>query len=212
MSQHLHNNDPGLWCKRTSGVDVAGRPALFLDRDGVLVEEVNYLHRVEDSRLIAGAAACVLAANDAGLAVVLVTNQAGVGRGYYEWDAFAAVQADLLARLDQQGARVDMVLACAYHEDGVPPYAMADHAWRKPNTGMIDTAAAQLGLNLDKSCLVGDAVSDIETARNAGLAKAVHVLTGHGARDRPSVQALDMDGTALECVDSIADVAAALRD
>ncbi|MCG8543771.1 MAG: HAD family hydrolase [Alphaproteobacteria bacterium] len=184
--------DPGLWHQvlRHNNARGGARPALFLDRDGVIVDEVDYLHRVADVRLIDGAAETIRACNQANLPVVIVTNQSGVGRGYYGWEDFAAVQAHLLGLLDAAGARVDMVLACAYHGDAQPPYAVADHPWRKPNPGMLLAAADALDIDLTRSWIVGDTASDLMAGAAAGLAGGVHVLTGHGAREREKVMGL----------------------
>ena len=179
--------DPGLWHQVLNDTRTSGslpRPGLFLDRDGVIVDEVDYLHRVEDVRLIEDAAETIRACNDAEVPVVIVTNQSGVGRGYYRWEDFAAVQAHLLDLLNAEGARIDMVLACAYHGDGLPPYDIADHPWRKPNPGMLLAAADALDIDLSRSWIVGDTAGDIMAGAAAGLAGGIHVMTGHGARER----------------------------
>jgi D-glycero-D-manno-heptose 1,7-bisphosphate phosphatase len=182
----IEEDAPGLWRQPVHPVDAKGQKlaALFFDRDGVIVEEVNYLHRVEDLRLIPGAAAAISRANARSIPVVMVTNQSGVGRGYYDWPAFAKLQEELLLRLGREDAEVNMVMACGYHKDALSAYQIENHPWRKPNPGMLNAAANDLGLDLSRSWLIGDALSDIDAARNAGLAGAVHVLTGHGARDR----------------------------
>ena len=95
-----------------------GRPALFLDRDGAVVEDTEYLCRAEDIVMIPGAAAVIAAANRLGIAVVLVTNQAGIGRGYYGWAEFKTVQQAIVAALAREGARLDAVYACAHHPEG----------------------------------------------------------------------------------------------
>ena len=170
----------GCWsCVARSGF--AGRPALFLDRDGVLVEEVGYLHRVQDVALAPGAFALVAAANRAGAAVVLVTNQSGVARGLFGWPAFEAVQAEIDRRLAAAGARLDAVFACGAHPAGSGDPATADHPWRKPNPGMILAARERMGIDLGRSILIGDRAQDLAAARAAGLARGLHVATGHGA-------------------------------
>ncbi len=182
--------DQGLWRQRLDDAPPRpGRAALFLDRDGVIVEEINYLHRVEDMRLLPDAADIVRAANDLEIPAIMVTNQSGVGRGYYGWAEFESVQGALIARLAADGARLDMVLACAYHKDAQPPYDRPDHPWRKPRPGMLRAAADDLSLDLSRSWIIGDAASDIEAGRNAGLAGGLHVLTGHGERDRQAALA-----------------------
>jgi D-glycero-D-manno-heptose 1,7-bisphosphate phosphatase len=166
-------------------------PALFLDRDGVIVEEVHYLHRPADVRLLPGAATAITAANDCGVPVVVVTNQAGIGRGYYDWSAFAAVLDTMTAMLAKEGAAIDAVFACPFHRDALPPYDHADHPGRKPGPGMLQRAAGQLNLDLRRSWIVGDTLADILAGRAAGLAGGAHVLTGYGRRDREAVLALD---------------------
>ena len=182
----IEDNAPGLWRQQIQPVNSREQKtaALFLDRDGVVVEEVNYLHRIEDLRLIPGAAAAISRANSRSIPVVMVTNQSGIGRGHYDWVAFAKLQDELLRQLEQEGATVNMVLACGYHKDALPNYQIENHPWRKPNPGMLNAAAEALGLNLLLSWMVGDALSDVDAARNAGLSGVVHVLTGHGSRDR----------------------------
>jgi len=173
----------GVWCEVIPDA-LRGGPALFLDRDGVIVEEVGYLCRVEDIAIIPRSAATIAQANRRGIPVVVVTNQAGIGRGYYGWDAFARVQHAIISALAKSGARIDAVYGCPHHATGVGALAVADHPSRKPNAGMVLSAAAALRLDLERSWLVGDKASDIECARRAGLAGALHVLTGHGESER----------------------------
>lgn len=205
MTRALFNKaDPGLWQQRLSS-DARPGPALFLDRDGVLVEEINYLHRVADMRVISGAPDAVRTANAQGLPVIVVTNQSGVGRGYYDWAAFAALQEALVAAFAAEGARFDMVLACAYHADGQPPYDKANHPWRKPRPGMLEAAAAEIGLDLPRSWIVGDTASDLEAGRAADLAGGFHVLTGHGQRDRTAAETLATPSYAVQTAADLAE-------
>ena len=183
--------DDGIWCQSLRPAQAAslrGRPALFLDRDGVLVAEVGYLHRPEEVRLIPGAAALTAAANSAKLAAVLVTNQAGIGRGIYGWAEFEATQERISAELAAAGAGLDMVIACPFHAEAEPPYRHPAHPCRKPRPGMIRRAAERLGLDLAGSWIVGDRATDLEAGRAAGLAGGVHVLTGHGAAERDAAR------------------------
>jgi len=183
--------DDGIWCQSLRPAQAAslrGRPALFLDRDGVLVVEIGYLHRPEDVRLIPGAAALTAAANSAKLAAVLVTNQAGIGRGIYGWAEFEATQERISAELAAAGAGLDMVIACPFHAEAEPPYRHPAHPCRKPRPGMIRRAAERLGLDLAGSWIVGDRATDLEAGRAAGLAGGVHVLTGHGAAERDAAR------------------------
>jgi D-glycero-D-manno-heptose 1,7-bisphosphate phosphatase len=196
----------GLWQQQLREAQAETlRPALFLDRDGALVEEVGYLSRPEDVSLVAGASAVVRAYNRARFPVIVVTNQSGVGRGYFDWRDFAAVQERVLALLRAEEAELDAVFACAYHADAAPPYNVAAHPWRKPGDGMFRAAATVFGVDLGRSWIVGDAASDILAGRKAGLAGGAHVLTGHGKAERAAALALARDGYEVRACGSIAD-------
>jgi D-glycero-D-manno-heptose 1,7-bisphosphate phosphatase len=176
----LQLRDHGLWAEARTRA-LSGRGALFLDRDGVIVEERHYLHRVADVALTPGAAGVIAAANADGIPVVVITNQAGVGRGIYTWRDFAAVQDRMNDLLAESGAWVDAVYACAFHEAGRDAFAVASHPWRKPNPGMLQAAAADLDVALERSWVVGDRASDLMAGRSAGLAGGTLVATGYGA-------------------------------
>ena len=191
------------WCERRSPPRRA--PALFLDRDGVIVEEVVHLHEVEKVCLIAGAAAVIAEANRRRLHVVVVSNQSGVGRGHFGWEAFREVQEKILAELAAAGAHVDAVLACPHHHAVRPPYRHPDHPDRKPNPGMLSKAAAMLEIELEASWIVGDRAGDLEAGRRAGLAGGLHVLTGYGRRERSRARALAAADFRILDADSIAD-------
>lgn len=183
----------GVWVSKHFPERQEGAPALFLDRDGVIVREVNYLHRVEDVEMEVGIAAVVQLARKTGRAVVTVTNQAGIDRGIFDWAAFEAVEAEIARRLDAMSASSDLVVACSFHPDHTPDYDLSHHAWRKPGPRMLELSAELLGLNLSASWMIGDKVSDIGAARAAGLAGAIHVLTGHGQMER--AEALKLTST-----------------
>lgn len=170
-------------------------PALFLDRDGVIVEEVDHLHRPEDVRLLDGAAALIRRANELRIPTIVITNQAGVGRGMYDWAAFLRVTATIDDALARQGARIDAVYACPFHHEGVAPYRHPNHPARKPNAGMFHRAAEECRVDLGGSWFIGDHSDDILAAREGGLHGAVHLLTGHGPHHRERV--LQMPARAL---------------
>lgn len=177
----------GCWLERLHADVPAGRPALFLDRDGVIVEETHYLSEVAKLRVLDGVADAIARCNAARIPVVVVTNQAGIARGLYGWRDFEAVQAELVGRLAAAGARLDLVLACAYHEKGSDLYRVPGHAWRKPNPGMIRAAADLLAIDLPRSVIVGDKRSDLEAGAAAGLARAVLVRTGYGREEEAAL-------------------------
>jgi len=195
-------DDPGLWCE-SGDADWAFGPALFLDRDGVIVADTGYLGRAEDVLLLEGAAAAIARCNGLGIPVVVVTNQSGIARGYYEWSGFCAVQAALMAALAAAGARLDAVLACAYHGDGKEPLRIAAHPWRKPKPGMILAAAERMNLDLSRSWIVGDKADDIAAGAAAGLAGGTLLTADERARQQLSC---------LERADFAATTAASLSD
>ncbi len=180
FSNGLVPGSEGLWCDdlRHSS-SVVGRPALFLDRDGVIVKEVGYLHKLEDVQLIDNVHRIIAQCNQVGIPVILVTNQSGIGRGLYSWSDFTLVQDKITRLLSGLGAHLDMVLACAYHDEGEPPYRRESHPWRKPNPGMLLAAAEQMEIKLSESWIVGDREGDIAAGRAAGLAGGVLALSGH---------------------------------
>jgi D-glycero-D-manno-heptose 1,7-bisphosphate phosphatase len=173
-------NSEGVWCQILNR-PARGRPALFLDRDGAVVEDTGYLCRVEDVLVIPGAAKIIAAANQRNIPVIIVTNQSGIGRGYYGWFEFESVQAAIATLLAAEGARIDAVYACAHHPEAEGLLGHPDHPARKPNPGMLLQAATDLTLDLKSSWLIGDKADDIEAAKRAGIAGALQLATGHGA-------------------------------
>jgi D-glycero-D-manno-heptose 1,7-bisphosphate phosphatase len=201
--------DAGLWCE-ISPASFAGRPALFLDRDGVVVVDTNYLGRVEDLETIAGSTEAIARCNTLGIPVVLVTNQSGIGRGYYDWKGFQSVQAAIAAELVRAGGHFDAVLACAYHKDGQGALRIDDHPWRKPNPGMIAAAAERMGLDLTRSWIVGDRVHDLAAGRTAGLAGGT--LLNSGSLDRQQALALASPQFAVDVASNLADAVSKLLE
>lgn len=150
-----------------------GLPALFLDRDGVINVEKNYVHRVEDFEFVDGIFELCRAATTRGMPIVIVTNQAGIGRGYYSEAQFNALTDWMRNRFQEEGAPVAAVYYCPCHpEHGVGKYKI-DSFDRKPNPGMILRARDELGLLLERSIFVGDKASDIAAAKTAKVGKTV---------------------------------------
>jgi D-glycero-D-manno-heptose 1,7-bisphosphate phosphatase len=188
-----HLPEKGLYVSECTKQSFNGKPCLFLDRDGVVVEETNYLHRLNDLRVIPGVAAAIARANRSGVPVILVTNQSGIGRGYYGWREFQIIQDELSKLLLTEQAHFDLVLACAYHKDGLPDFALADHPWRKPNPGMLLQAQQLTGLDLSRSFIVGDNRTDLQAGRAADLHSGALVMTGHGRREYESRSKFDLE-------------------
>lgn len=161
--------------------------AVFLDRDGTVTEEVGYLTDVSALRLIPDAGAAIRKLNQAGLKVVLVTNQSGVARGYFPESLVHEAHERLTLMLRQEGARLDGIYYCPHHpKAGNSPYTKACDC-RKPATGLLDRASRDLHIDLALSYMVGDKWSDVELARQAG-AKAVLVQTGFASDDPGNVR------------------------
>ena len=152
---------------------------MFIDRDGTLTEEVGYVNHPQRLRLLPRSAEAIRRLNAAGVPAVVVTNQAGIARGYFTEDVLHAVTGELRAQLAQAGARLDGVYVCTHHpKEGEPPYRAACEC-RKPKPGLLLKAAEELDLDLARSVMVGDKASDLEVAPRVG-ARGVLVLTGYG--------------------------------
>ena len=146
------------------------RPALFLDRDGVLNEDQGYVHRWEDFHWIAGAREAVAAFNRAGWLVIVVTNQSGVGRGYYTEADMHALHKHMSKDLAAVGGHIDAFYHAPDHPDAkLETYRHPDPPDRKPNPGMILRALQDWPIDREASLLIGDKPSDLEAALRAGI-------------------------------------------
>jgi D-glycero-D-manno-heptose 1,7-bisphosphate phosphatase len=146
------------------------RPALFLDRDGVLNEDHGYVHQWADFHWIAGAREAVAAFNRAGWLVFVVTNQSGIGRGYYTEAAMHALHAKMAEGLAEAGARIDAFYYAPHHpEAALEAYRHPDPPDRKPNPGMILRALSEWPADRARSLMVGDKPADVEAATRAGV-------------------------------------------
>jgi D-glycero-D-manno-heptose 1,7-bisphosphate phosphatase len=155
------------------------RRAVFIDRDGTISEEVGYVNHPARYRVFPFAAEAIKLLNEAGWLAILVTNQAGVARGYFAEEMIGAVHDILTEDLRRGGARLDAIYYCPHHPSvGEPPYRL-DCDCRKPKPGLIRRAAEEFDINLAESWMIGDRYSDAELARNAGV-RAALVLSGYG--------------------------------
>lgn len=149
------------------------RPAVFLDRDGTIADELGYLNHARRFRIFPYAAAAIRRLNDAGLVVVVITNQSGIGRGYFPESLVAEVHSLMKQQLAAGGARVDAVYYC-------PHTSSVNCDCRKPKPGMLELAEREHGLDVARSFVVGDRYSDIEVAHRVS-ARGILVRTGYGA-------------------------------
>ncbi|MBM4286222.1 MAG: HAD family hydrolase [Deltaproteobacteria bacterium] len=147
-------------------------PAVFLDRDGTINEEMGYINHLSRLVLLPGVPAAIRRLNQAGFKVVVVTNQSGAARGYFPFELVEEVHLLLRDLLAAEGAHLDAIYACLHHPG-------AGCSCRKPKPGLVLEALRDLDLDPDRSFLVGDRYRDIETGANAGVA-GILVLTGYG--------------------------------
>jgi D-glycero-D-manno-heptose 1,7-bisphosphate phosphatase len=165
--------------------------AVFLDRDGTLVEEIPYLREPERVVLLPGVGTALRALAGAGFALVVVTNQAGVAHGFYDEAAVEATNQRLAALLDAEDVWLDGVWYCPHHPDGVVPAYARTCQGRKPAPGMLLAAAGMLGLDLARSWLVGNHPGDLAAARAAGVTPLFVTTGAGGGRDAsPAVTVL----------------------
>jgi len=144
------------------------KPYVLLDRDGTLVRDVGHPHRLEDYALLDGVGAALRRLADAGFRLAIVTNQSGIGRGWFGWADYERFHARLLADLAAEHVAIDATFVCPHAPD-------AGCACRKPEPGLLLRARDELGVDLAASWFVGDTERDVETARRAGLRGAVRV-------------------------------------
>lgn len=158
------------------------RRAIFMDRDGTVSDEVGYINHISRYRMLPRSIEAIRRINDAGFMTFIVTNQSGVARGLFDESLLNDVHATLARWVSEGGGRLDGIYACTHHpKEGVPPWRQ-DCDCRKPKPGLLLKAAAEHGVDLSASYMIGDTVLDIEAARNAG-ATGVLVLTGYGRGD-----------------------------
>lgn len=155
------------------------KPAVFIDRDGTILDELGYLTPGSEVTIYPFSAAAIAQLTDAGFPVVVITNQGGIALGLYDHAFVEATHEALDATLAQEGARITAWYFCPHHPEGKVPEFTGPCGCRKPATGMLETAAKDLGIDLRASWVVGDQWRDIELARRAG-ARSVLVRTGYG--------------------------------
>lgn len=153
---------------------------VFLDRDGTINEEVHYLHRPEEMRILPGAAQAIRMLGQAGFKLIVVTNQAGVARGYYSCADVDALHRYLNEQLAMTGGHIDAFYYCPHHPDfGIGKYRIVCHC-RKPDTGMFEMAERDFQVDKAGSYMIGDKELDIQAGHNYGV-ESILVGTGYGA-------------------------------
>jgi len=158
------------------------RPAVFLDRDGTINEQMGYINHISRFHLLPGVASAIRVLNENNIPVVVVTNQSGLARGYFPEELLAAVHEKMKALLAEHGAHVDGIYVCPHHPEAKREEYRVACDCRKPKTGLLLRAALDMGLDLAASFVVGDRWSDLKTAEACGAAPVL-VLTGYGRGD-----------------------------
>lgn len=181
------------------------RKAAFLDRDGVINLDRAYVHRWADFEFVPGAVDAMRRLHEAGYALVVVTNQSGLARGMYTEAQYQALTTEMCQALKEAGAPVEAVYHCPHHPKGVVPALAIECDCRKPAPGMLIKAAAELGLSLPDSFMVGDKPSDMAAARAAGVGRAFLV-------ESDNAEAVGLDSQADGAFTSLAVCVSALLD
>lgn len=170
--------------------------AAFIDRDGVINEERNYVHRIADFVLLPGVVEGLSLLRDAGYLLIVVTNQAGIARGYYEQAEMDRLHDHLCELLAEQGVLLDAIYFCPHHPQGRIEALAIECDCRKPSPGMLLQASKDFNLNLSTSVLIGDKYSDVQAGKRAGVGRIAIVESGHkielAARLESDVVAADL--------------------
>ena len=159
-----------------------GRPAVFLDRDGTIIEHVHYLANPNEVRLLPGAADGIRRLRQAGMACVVVSNQSAVGRGIITLEQLATIHHEMNRQLAAEQTQVDAIYFCPLAPQGDDPLVI-EHIDRKPAPGMLYQAAKALRLDLDASWMVGDMITDVMAGWNAGCRGSILIRTGKAFQD-----------------------------
>jgi len=158
------------------------KSAVFLDRDGTINEQMGYINHTCRFQLLPGAGQAIKRLNDANIPVIVVSNQSGLARGYFPEELLVAVHDKMHTLLAEEGAKVDAIYYCPHHPEAKEERFRESCDCRKPKPGLVLQASKELGLDPEKSFVVGDRWSDIKTAANCG-ATSILVRTGYGRGD-----------------------------
>ena len=175
--------------------------AVFLDRDGTIVEDVGYLSDICQIRILPGAAEAIRLLNKNGFKVIIVTNQAGVARGYFTESRANEINEKLRQLLADHGSIVERIYFCPHHIDGIVEKYKRECNCRKPNPGMIEQAVKELDIDINNSFMIGNKSSDIEAGRRAGCRT---IVVGGGINHRePEVLSQSADYIATDLFEAV---------
>ena len=156
--------------------------AIFFDRDGVLIKDMHYIKDSKNVSLMKGVKEILNYTNNLGYLNIVITNQSGISRNFFTWEDYESVTNRMLAVIN-----IPEIISAIYANGEGPNDLKSDKSWRKPNPNMIIKASQDFNIDLSKSFLIGDRLSDIQAGYKAGLRNLVHVLTGHGQDERKKV-------------------------
>jgi histidinol-phosphate phosphatase family protein len=181
-------------CSRTKG-------AVFLDRDGTIICQVELMHEVKQLRLLPGATRAIHLLNERHIPVVVVTNQPVVARGISSESEIDLIHKELSRRLNKRGGQIDAIYFCPHHPNATLEQYRKTCSCRKPKPGMILHAAEHYGIDLSRSVMIGDTTQDIEAGNRAGV-RTILVQTGHGGQDPWQYQSVP-DWTAKNLLEAV---------
>jgi D-glycero-D-manno-heptose 1,7-bisphosphate phosphatase len=175
--------------------------ALFLDRDGVINVDRGYVHRLDQFEFVPGIFELArFWTNELGRPIIVITNQSGIGRGYFDERAYEDLTRWMCDRFETEHSAIARVYHCPYHPiHGIGAYRR-DHPWRKPNAGMILRAASDLGLDLTQSAILGDKMSDIQAGAAAGIALRILVRSRHAKEGEGVLPSHEVVGDLFEAL------------
>ena len=157
------------------------RPALFLDRDGVVIKEKHFISKKKDVELENGIKDLFEILNKIGIPIIIITNQSGIARGLFTWDDYLKVTEEMLSLIDKGNSLI------AIYSNGLTPNEIPN-TWRKPNPEMLNNASHTLNIDLSRSVLIGDRLTDLIAGYKAGIPYLIHTKTGHGEVERIKVE------------------------
>ncbi|AAQ00362.1 D-glycero-D-manno-heptose 1,7-bisphosphate phosphatasee [Prochlorococcus sp. SS52] len=156
------------------------RPALFLDRDGVIIKDCHFVSNQDDVILEKGCKDFFKEAKSLNIPIIIITNQSGISRGYFGWDNYIEVTNKMIELIGEENSIIGI------YANGQGPESPL-HSWRKPSPNMILNSAITLSVDLSKSLMIGDRISDLQSAARAGIKSLIHIKTGHGKDERSDI-------------------------
>ena len=186
FNQYFQSNssyDKHVILNKKSLNNKALKPAIFLDRDGVIIKDMHYIRDSKDVELLQGIKKLLLISHELGWLNIVITNQSGIARGLFKWQDYEKVTFKMIEMLG-----TTFLIDAIYANSLEPCDNLPKDSWRKPNPNMLMQASFDFDINLKDSILIGDRLTDLLAGHNAGLQKFVHVLTGHGVEEKKYIK------------------------